>query len=702
MAAGSCESRLDRDFETCSWTISGNVAPSRLDEITASLGVEALDLESLLSWVGRSCGCMAAFVAHLAGRPGGLHSLAGTARANALRLFLSDASYSRHAIDGLLVPFLSHSTAWMLGDPMEIMLAQTALQRWLLATRGERGVDFLARRVRALEALELARGLQRRLAEIAPPSSSIEQQQEMQEMQQYNQKQYRQHEQEQQPQPQEALSAALKRVLATTHWPELHEHQQPPSDGDAASSAPASRAELSERADAQQPYSQAQGRKRSRRDEPAAAVAAAAAAAAASSAEMIDLINACQQFALQCSKAASGSAALSARQAQQTAAQAARLVDRLSDVSDPLDRAAGLLALAPWKLPDDVLSSLAEAVVASEHFRQASVVTLCCALLVRCRELASPASRLLLKAMEAVAKRCPELLVQCCFARVMCSPPAHAGISAGYAAMLPAAIHKGPAQAGGASAVQCELVLRACRQMLQPEALELLVCVMCTPGGPGGGVSLSERVFSSGAGAGSAGTRPLPQGLSPAAAHMSSLFDGLLSPLAGLPLALARVRGKDAAAAAAAAAAVVEGEEQEQVRDLSFGAQRSIVALWKRALGGIEGGNGNATDVSSSSNSSSSRRARGPEFLKTLHALVSSCPSLSGDTLGGLFAYLEDAEAAAAGDVEVGKWVASIIYACACKFPMGVKPLAALGRSMLKTHGGIMMAKSAMAALNKL
>ena len=674
---------LDFAFQTCRWAVPAS-GSARFDEILSTLGSQDFDdesLESVQAWIGRSCNSMAEFVAHFE-----LRSLTSMARLNVLRLLLSEPAFAQHAIDGLLVPFICSSQCT--GDgALEATLAQMALQRWLLATRDVRGWDLSSRRVQAYEALARAEDMQRQLSltaaeharsalespalsflQSAPPGQHLR-------------RRWEDGKKEEEEVPREELSPVLLRVLANTRWPELQ--LTPllptllPADIPLAPSRPCA------------PEEEQQASKRARRDDASATMpsstaaatvtAAAATAATAATAEPSELQRSCQQFSAQALKAAAGGAALPAKQCQQLAQQAARLIDRLSDAGDALGCAEGLLALCLWKLPDDVLASLAEAVVGSEHFRQASVCSLCTVLLLRCRELTSSASRMLLRAMEAVAKRSPEHLVQCCFARVMCAPPTHPTISVGYLAMLPAR----PA-AALPTAAQCEMVQRACRQMMAPDALEALVFLMCSPHetmDAGGGEQ-------SGAGACAGTTRALPKGLSETASQTAALLDGLLSPLAGLPLAPARTKGRDATVEAAAG----------QVRDLSQASQTRIATLWRQSL---KTTSASASAISDTSTTTASGATRGPEFLKTLHALVSSCPTLSADSLAALFAHLEDVEAAGATD-EAGKWLASIVYACVCKFPAGVKPLVGVGRSILRSRGGLVMARSALDKLDKL
>lgn len=670
---------LDLAFQTCRWAVNNSQPSSaqRFDEILATLGSQDFDeesLESVQAWIGRSCNSTE-FVAHFE-----LRSLTSMARLNVLRLLLSEPAYAHHALDGLLVPFLCSSRCMGNDGALEATLAQVALQRWLLATKEMApGWDLSSRRVQASEALTRAEDLQRQLSHTAAEHArSALQSPGLSFLQSLPPVQHLQQREELSP---ALLSPALLRVLCNTRWPELHMSPSWPAVASADMATCAARA----------PESEQQVSKRARRDE--ASVPSSTTMATAASAEadpdkkpllQPELLRACQQFSAQALKtAAGGGASLSAKQCQQLAQQAARLVDRLSDAGDALGCAQGLLALCLWKLPDDVLASLAEAVVGSEHFRQASVCSLCAVLLLRCRELTSPASRMLLRAMEAVAKRSPELLVQCCFARVMCAPPTHPGITAGYLAMLPSRPASAAAALPSPSAAQCEMVQRACRQMMTPDALEALVFLMCCPSG-----ALHLDAGSgdaSGAGA-RAGTRAVPKGLSEAASRTATLLDGLLSPLAGLPLVPARVKGRDASTEAAA----------NQVHDLSQASQMRITTLWRQSLGTAD-----STSVSSSATTSSVGATHGSEFLKTLHALINSCPALSADTLAVIFAHLEDADAASATD-EAGKWLASIVYACACKFPAGVRPLVGVGRSILKNRGGLVMAKSALDKLDKL
>jgi hypothetical protein len=201
----------------------------------------------------------------------------------------------------------------------------------------------------------------------------------------------------------------------------------------------------------------------------------------------------CAAVKSQIDKVSSGlSGASSARQLSTACASALKTLLLVGSLDCTAEQARCLTALSLWRASDDVLEGLAGSLMASDQCRSASIVLfLIGALLPKIRISQSIASRVLVRALEAVAKKRADLVIHCVLSRGLCVWPVITGSAI--------ALNTTEAVLATRFSRKCalELLLRMTR--LLPASANAIVAALCvapsaqSDGGGGDGQLTSSR-----------------------------------------------------------------------------------------------------------------------------------------------------------------------------------------------------------------
>jgi len=741
------------------------------------------DFEVVQSLIGRSSKDVCEFLKELV-TAGGLTSLSAEARLNMLRLLVADAIYDRHPIDELLVSFLL--TAPRIVPPcsqrgLEIILAQTALNKWLETSRSVPGQGMADRRLAAVGALQVVAVQQQRESDQAASlarkmmsrggvacggvagksgnvqvlSTSVAPESDVSTPWLF---QWGSHHGSLDA---AALATILRATQATALLAQCREcasirqdeelvsdpqavHQRADSsrqmEGPAGPLPPAKRSKVVDSSTAARGAEQAGSAHVLEEKTTAAAVVAAAETAPISSAtgQVIApavqsaaslLLQACSAFALANLRSGlssndantdNGASTVSARQLQSIAANAAQLLTSACDLPNAADQTRCCLRLCLWRCPDEVLLSCAEALTANSPCRTPPLFALCAsALLPRVRTLRQGASRTLLRAIEAVCKRCPAAVVQGVLSRCMRLPGTAPWLVDLLAEVEAQAVVEGASRRAAAAGTknssvmalvpgvwQLELVSRAFRQMLSGEDKEFLLQSLCagTRGGGGGearvqGLGVGDERGQMGVDAGAyaafamagkgAGSGPSQRELG-----VVDVCDAVLSIV--LASSGGGTIGGGAKGASGAAGLSVRGEETLWTALVSRGGHGLALGL---ALGSLSGWSTTAPDNPAGAGTG--------DVLKAIHSLLTCCTSLQSPTVAALLGLLEALPASGVRQEQgqdQAKWLCTLVSTLASRHGAVLLEvgLVSSARRLLQNCGASILARSALAALDRL
>ena len=138
-----------------------------------------------------------------------------------------------------------------------------------------------------------------------------------------------------------------------------------------------------------------------------------------------DTVTKCASVRLQVEKVSSGrSGALSARQTGSAAAAIVKCLSAVSSLPSVAEQARCAATLSLWTASDDLLEATAVLLAANDETNSTAVLCfLCGAVLPKVRTLQAAASRVLVRAVETIARARVDLVVECVLARSLASWP---------------------------------------------------------------------------------------------------------------------------------------------------------------------------------------------------------------------------------------------------------------------------------------